>query len=175
MKNKKIVISVSILLVLIIGIILFIIIYNNNNSKNNSLNETSDSTQIAQSSIPTFTIESTKDSPIEKDGIEASSLQIKNNSGDVEIITTLRNNTDENIHGFFIEISLLDKNNNIVTTISENSEETIKANSSYALTNYVSNLNNAGDITSARIETLEKNNIKNMLENNFKGIEMILD
>ena len=34
---------------------------------------------------------------------------------------------------------------------------------------------NAGDITSARIETLEKNNIKNMLENNFKGIEMILD
>ena len=171
MKNKKIVISVGVLLIVIIIIIIAIAIFNNkNNSENNTTNQTSESTP---SSTPTFTIESTKDNPIEMNGIEASSLQIKNNNGDVEIITTLRNNTQENINGFFIEINLLDKDNNIITTISENSKKTIKAYSNHTMTNYISALDNAEDITNAQIVTLEKNSIQNMLENRFKDIEAI--
>ena len=107
------------------------------------------------------------------DWVEATTIKISNNAGDVKVDTILKNNSDEDIHGFFIEINLLDKDNNIITTLSENSEKTIKAHSEHALTNYITALDNAENITNAQIVTMEKNSIKNMLENRFQDIEMI--
>lgn len=171
MKNKKIYLFIGIFIILL-AIIIFAFIINNNNIDNNTTSNTSNETnEEEQVLLPTFTIKSTKDNPIEMDDIEATSLELTNNFGDIKIITTLKNNSKEDVKGFFIEIELQDENGKRITTIAENSEETIKAKGEITLTNYISEEANGDKIKNAKILTIEKNSIKDSIENSFDEME----
>ncbi len=94
-----------ILIIIFIGIIIFILTQNStNNNLNNTYNSVllNESVEESNGVIQTYTIKSSKDKPIEKDGLEATNIQLKYFDDQIEIITTLQNNTEEDIQGFFI-------------------------------------------------------------------------
>lgn len=171
MKNKKLLFSL--IIIFIIFFICFIIFYkikiSNNNDFNNSTNNEleNESTNLIQ----TYTIKSSKDNPIEKDGLEATNIELTYSGGNVDVITTLQNNSENDIQGFFITVDLIDSNNKVITSFSDNSEETIKSHDTLTITNYITELNNFKDIKYASIRYLLKNNFKDSINQNFKDME----
>lgn len=171
MKNKKIylLIIISVILLVFIGIIFYInktndnINYNELNSSSDELNQKMEEDNYIQ----TFNIKSTPDNPIKIDDIEATNIEITDDSGKLQIVTTLKNNSNEDCEGFFISIALLDENGNTLTTISKNSSEIIPANGELTLTNSVVGIEKKANFLNAKIETFEKSAIKNNLENVF--------
>ena len=105
----------------------------------------------------TFVIKSTKDSPIVKDGLEATKIKVRKVFNDYEITATIKNNTKEKVNGFYIEIFLLDSKGDTVTYISENSDSIIEPNKNYILNSSITGLDKEIEISGARIGTLEKN------------------
>lgn len=158
MKNKKlmIVIYIAIILMLIIGIVLFIFL-NKNTRKN-------EDTEIIQNKAD-MVIKSTKENPIELDGFEATNIDIfKISETSLEVKATIVNKSDVVVKGFFIEIGLYDNKGEKVTAIAENHAEEIKSGESYILESSIEGLENASEITSAKILNLEKDTATNMEE-----------
>lgn len=167
MKNKKYIIGL-IVLILILLVLLGIFVFAKK-AKNNATKNTIESSE--EGLQETFTIQSTKNHPIQKDDIEATKIEVVRNSDEYRIHTTLKNNSQEPIQGFFITLSILDEKGNTVTSISENSLESIPVNSEIVLTNYVTGIDKNVKCSSAKIDTLEKNNIKDSLENAFDTMD----
>lgn len=171
MKNKKLLFSLIIIFIIIFicFIIFFKIKSSNNNDFNNSTNNEleNESTDFIQK----YKIESSKDNPIEKDGLEATNIELTYSNGDVDVITTLQNNSENDIQGFFITINLVDSNNKAITSFSDNSEETIKAHDTLTITNSITELNNFKDIKYASISYLLKNNFKDSVNQTFNNMK----
>lgn len=181
MKNKKMVIVLIVILIIIsIGVLIFSLTQKsvNNNTTNNIINNAVDTTSSNENadesnslSTQTYTIKSSKDKPIEMEGLEAIKVQLIYTDEQLEVITTLQNNTEEDIQGFYISLRLLDENNNIITYISYNSEETIKSHNTITFNNYITGLDNAEDIKDVAINHLIKNSLKNTFNQNFEDME----
>lgn len=151
-----IVICIAIILMLIIGIVLFIFL-----KKNTIKNE---DTEIIQNKAD-MVIKSTKENPIELEGFEATNIDIfKISETSLEVKATIVNKSDVVVKGFFIEIGLYDNKGEKVTAIAENHAEEIKSGESYILESSIEGLENASEITSAKILNLEKETATNMEE-----------
>ena len=171
--NKKTKIAlISIILIIILAVIIFFVIKYSDESKTPT-EPTQDNTT---NSSNTFTskvvnIQSTMENPIQMNDIEATNIEVTYNSGELQVSTTLKNNSTETLNGFFIEIALLDENGNTATTIAQNSEETIEPSQEFTIINNVVGFNDQSNIVNAKIVSLEKNTIQNTIENSFEEIE----
>ena len=115
----------------------------------------------------TVTVKSTEEKPILLNEVEATNIEIiRVNSNNLEIHTTLKNNSDEDINGFFIVVGLLDKDGNQINVIAQNSEEVIKANSELVIYNNAS-VEDTQKVVDARMITFEKTPTQNSIENAF--------
>lgn len=174
MKNKKILLTlISILIVIILAIVVFFVVRYFNSSKGESYDEIDLNTinNGYGDTLPTVNIQSTTENPIEMDDVEASNIKIINNYGELQVSTTLKNNSNETLSGFFIELSLLDENGNTVTNISLNSDESIEPNQELTISNNVAGLEPELNISSAKILSIEKNTIQENIENAFDEME----
>lgn len=174
MKNKKILLSIIIIIVILL-LFIFLLINNSNHNDEVVDNFVEDEViplQGDENLDEIVTIQSTPKNPISMDNIEVSEIKITGVEDQLKVVSTIKNNTSETLNGFFIQIDLLDANGNVITTLSENSNENIEANGgTTAITNYVSGISNGTDIVNAKISSLDKNNIKDTLDNAFDSIE----
>lgn len=180
-RNKKIYIISGILIFLLIITVIIFTIKNNktSNENNNENNDNEISDEIVENiqsnnyeGMPqVITIKSTKENPIEKDNVEVTNIEIIENFGELQVTTTVKNNTNEILNGFFIEIYFLDKDGNEVTSISEDSEEKVEPNEEFSFYNSVTEIPNGKDIINARIGSLEKSSTKNYIENVFDEMD----
>lgn len=167
MKNKKVYIIITVIILILvasIGIICFMKLKNKNiNSKN----------EVESNIIynKETNIKSTQENPIKYEEIEATNIDVKYISGTLEIDTTLKNNSNDDIDGFFITIDLLDEKGNTVTSISDNSNEKIGANKEISIKNYVVEEENIDAICNAKIVSFEKNSVKDILDDSIDEIE----
>ena len=178
-KNKKIyIISGILILLILIAVIIFVIISIKKKSNDENLNmESSD--EIVENKysnnydgIPqTIIIKSTKENPIEKDNVEVTNIEVIESLGELQVTTTLKNNTNETLNGFFIEIYFLDKDGNEITSISEDSEKKVEPNEEFSFYNTVAEIPNGKDIINARIGSLEKSSTRNYIENAFDEMD----
>ena len=176
MKNKK-KIGLLVLIIFIILVVIISVIIINKDSKNNISNHENENSEMEnlEDTIKVTNIESTSDNPIKKDGIEATKLIVTANSNEVQVETTLKNNTNELLEGFFIKIALLDKDGNIITTIAKNSTDNIEANDEITIMNNVTECDDAQKIVRAEIKTLEKKAPTKAIESTFNEVEEMLD
>lgn len=170
MKKKVIIIFIVIIFLTILVSTIFILKNKNSNrasSKQNTSNNIVTDNESEDNLNKEITIKSTENNKIEQDGITAEKIDIKVSGGDLEIITTLKNNSSDDLNGFLIEIELLDENGNEVTVITENSKEVVKPNQIIEFFNSVIDLENPERIANARILSLSKNNVDDMFNNMF--------
>ncbi len=113
-------------------------------------------------------IESKFGNKIEKDGIEAKSIQLKNYGNQLEVKTTFVNNNDETVKGFSFEIELLDNSGKRMTTIAGNYDEPIEKNGEAEVENYVMDLKNMSKIKNAKIVNIELGSSKENIEKAFE-------
>ena len=118
-----------------------------------------------------YLIESNSDNKIEKDGIEAQKIYIKSYEDELEIKTTIKNNSSERINGYMIEIDLLDADGNVLTTISENSTEGIDAGESKEMINYVVGLEKQEQIRNAKITSFDKSSLGDSIDREFENMK----
>ncbi len=184
-KKKKIYIFSGILVLLVILVVtIFVVINNKDINKNNNENNNEDiDMELSNESVDNIqsnnyegtpqviTIKSTKENPIEKDNVEVTNIEITDNFGDLQVTTTLKNNSNEFLNGFFIEIDLLDKDGKVVTSISQDSEQKVEANTEFTFTTQVVQLPNAVDIVNARVKSIEKSSTKNLIDESLNEIE----
>lgn len=167
--NKK-----NILIVILILIILILISYIifGKNRKNEGLIEDDDTIateeMVGNSDEYDYEIRSTKENPLEKNGMEAKSIKLHAVGDQIEVTTILKNNTSELIKGYNITIDLINSRGNTVTTIAENSETEIGDGQSIELKNYVMGITNPKSITDAKIVELEKGSIATNIENSLE-------
>lgn len=165
MKNRKryIIIGILVIVILIIITSIFFIKRNKLHDSNtsilkNNINKTSNG----------ITIKSTASQPIKKDDIEVSSIEITKETEVLSVKTIIKNHMNKNLNGFYIEIHLLDKGGNLITLITKNTNEQIKANDEYILnSSIVGNDVNIDNIASAKIESLVNSTIENNIDNTF--------
>lgn len=178
MKKKQIIlISTIILIVLVISGIIIMSISNKEAKENISQDKeiTGDDVQKnteekniqLQSGV---SIKSTESNPIEKNGVEAESIDIEVEGSQLKVTTTIKNNTEEALNGFFIQINLLDNNDNLITTISKSSEEIVEVGATYKAENYVMDLEAKGQISKAQIVEVEKSTIGEALDKTFNDM-----
>ncbi len=167
MKHRKIYLIIALLIALLVLVVIFFCISKPNSNKITQNVQKDSSNDL----LHTTTLKSTPDNPIEKYGIESTNIEIVNNLCELQIVTTLKNNSNELLDGFFIEIVLLDESGNTITTISENSEQKIEAHGEYSLTNYVAGLTIESNVSNAKIVSLRKNTLKNTMDDAFNSIE----
>lgn len=180
-KKKKYIFSGILVLLVIIIIIIFVVI--NNKDKNNNNNDECIDMELSNESVDNIqsnnyegtsqviTIESTRESPIEKDNIEVTNIEIIDNFGDLQVTTTLKNNSNECLNDFFIEIDLLDKDGKVVTNICQDSEQRVESNTEVTFNTTIVQLDNAVDIVNARVKNVERSSIKNFIDESLKEIE----
>lgn len=148
MKNKKIVLIISLIVIIIICFGIFFITRKNNTND----------TQI-ENGIQQQTIQSTEENKIEKDELEVKEIKIQKSGAEIEVHTTIVNNSDSTINGFFMNIVVVNKNGEALTSVVANYKEKIKSHESIDYTNYVTGTEiNINDVVDARIESLEKYN-----------------
>lgn len=167
MKNKKVYIIITVIILILvasIGIICFMKLKNKNINSENEV----ESNIIYNKET---NIKSTQENPIKYEEIEATNIDVKYISGTLEIDTTLKNNSNDDIDGFFITIALLDEKGNTVTSISDNSNEKIGANKEISIKNYVVEEENIDVICNAKIVSFEKNSVKDILDDSIDEIE----
>lgn len=175
--NKKIkTVLFFLVLLIILAVIIFFVVKYINDSKNSTQpiqdNQISSSDTINSKVI---NIQSTTENPIQMDDIEATNIEVMYNQGELQVSTTLKNNSSETLNGFFIEIGLLDENANTVSTIAQNSEETIEPNQEITIINNVTGFDEQTNIVNAKIISIEKNTIQNTIQdtidNSFEETE----
>ena len=162
-KGKKIIalIAAILILLLIIAIVTLIIRHNKNTDE-----------EIGENTI---IIKSTSSNKIEKDKIEAEKITINAIGDQLEVKTTLKNNRKEDIKGYLIEIDLLDKNGDIVSTIVDNSSDVIKKKETKEIVNYVNEVENPNQVVNARIVSIEEGSIGEDLEKTIDEIKQNID
>lgn len=145
MKNKKTILILSLIIVFsIIFFIVFFIIQKNNTTTTQEPNNT----QI---------IKSTNKHKIEKDNLEVKELKIQKSESEISVLSTIINNSDSSINGFFIAIALVDKNGNTLTSVAVNYTEKIEPHKSIDFTNYVTGKEiSLDDVSDAQIKLLKK-------------------
>ncbi len=171
--NKKIkTVLFFLVLLIILAVIIFFVVKYINDSKNSTQpiqdNQISSSDTINSKVI---NIQSTTENPIQMDDIEATNIEVIYNQGELQVSTTLKNNSSETLNGFFIEIGLLDENANTVSTIAQNSEETIEPNQEITIINNVTGFDEQTNIVNAKIISIEKNTIQDTIDNSFEKTE----
>ena len=146
MKNKKITVIISFIIIVIICFGVFFI------TRKNTTNETQSNNEIQQQ-----TIKSTEENKIEKDELEVKEIKIQRNGSEIEVITTIINNSDSTINGFFMDIAILNKDGKVLTSVVANYKENIKPHKSINYKNYVTGEEiNVDDVVDAKIKLLEK-------------------
>jgi len=148
MKNKKIIVIISLILIVIVGFSIFFIIKKNNVTNTQTNNDEQSYTHI---------ITSTEDNKIEKDELEVKELKIQKSGSEISVFSTIINNSNSTINGFFMEIAIVNKNGEVLTSVVANYKEKIKPHESVDYTNFVTGEEiNINDAVDARIELLEK-------------------
>lgn len=171
--NKKIkTILFFLVLLIVLAIIVFFVVKNINDSKNSIQTTQEDQTNSSDTvDSKTVNIQSTTENPIQMDDIEATNIEVIYNQGELQVSTTLKNNSSETLNGFFIEIALLDENANTVSTIAQNSEETIEANQEITIINNVAGFDEQTNIVNAKIVSIEKDTIQDTINDSFEEVE----
>lgn len=171
--KKANVIIITILLLIIAGLVIYIV-YNQSANKTLSEDNTNVISKVEEESKDIndyeHLITSTRTNPIEKDGIEAKSINIRKLADQLEITTILKNNTSEVVNGYDIEIDLTDDNGNTVTTISDNTRTQIDSGQSIEIKNYVMDLENPERISNAKITYLQKSHAGDLIEQNMDSV-----
>ena len=142
---------------------------------NDNINNTNEISYKIDNEEQTVSLKSTEKNPIQKDDIEAKNIEIKNNGEEVQVETILKNNTNEKIEGFFIQIDLQNEAGETITTISEESKEVIEKNSEITLNNLVTGINNAMEIKKAEIVQIQKKTTRAEMEETFDEIEDVFE
>lgn len=165
-KEKKIMIVTLVIAVLIIiGVTIIFIIMQGNNKEKTDLSENQ---QGMDQSVADY--EYSIQNAAEKDGIKATKIDFHVIGNQIEVVTSLKNDSGEKLNGYYIEINLLDKKNNIITTIADNSTDVIEAGASKDLYNYVVDAKDSDKIAKAEIVTLEKSSISDSINEKFDNM-----
>ena len=107
------------------------------------------------------TIESTQKEPIEKDGIEVKKIEFSPaGQNQLSVKVKLKNNTDQEIDGYFIIINLLDQDKNVISTISNYSQDHINANDKFEFEAGIIGFDMEKTMVLAKIDYLEKDSNK---------------
>ena len=165
--NKK---KVALAIVLIIAIVLVVFIATkaikkDSNSSNNNAKGIGEATVVDDNNI---NIKSSKKNKIEKDGIVAEEIKLQILGDQLQVLTTLKNESGEKLDGYLIEMDLVDESGKTLTTIAKNSDEVVEAGATIELENYVMGLENPQDVRGAKITTLEKKSAQKSLEQTFE-------
>lgn len=158
MKNinkKKIILVLAILILIIMVFVIYFITKKNKSIENDNTNQNEYSIK----------------NPTKKDGISVTDIKVHEIGDQIEVVTTIKNNTSKKLNGLYIEIQLLDKDDNELTVIADNSREVIEAGKSKQIYNYVANTENQNKVAKAEIITLEKNNIDDAMDEKFNELE----
>ncbi len=172
MNKKTKIVLISIILIVILAVIIFFVVKYVNDSKNSTQpiqDNTTNSSDIVTSKV--VNIQSTAENPIQMNDIEATNIEVVYNFGELQISTTLKNNSTETLNGFFIEIALLDENSDTVSTIAQNSEETIEPNQEITIINNVAGFDNQINIVNAKVVSIEKNTTQSNIEDSLEEME----
>lgn len=172
MNKKTKIVLISIILIVILAVIIFFVVKYVNDSKNSTQpiqDNTTNSSDIVTSKV--VNIQSTAENPIQMNDIEATNIEVVYNFGELQISTTLKNNSAETLNGFFIEIALLDENSDTVSTIAQNSEETIEPNQEITIINNVAGFDNQINIVNAKVVSIEKNTTQSNIEDSLEEME----
>lgn len=167
--NKKKVLTVCFCIIIIILSITILVTRKSNNNTIADTNiddtETSEITSIKEEGYLVKKIEN-KFFKIHR--IEVDSISIRTVGDELAIVTKIKNKFSEELDGFSIDIDLLDKEGNIVTSISQNSEEKIKKQESLELLNYAVGIENAEKIVSAKVTNLERGTVAYNVEKSLE-------
>ena len=164
LNKKKVILIISIFIVIVLATIFIVYKINHQKEAGQIGSKNIESISIEENSI---NIKSTKEKPIEKDGIEAENIQLNMYGDPLEVKATLKNNTKEALNGYLVEIDLLDAEENVLTTVADSSQDVIEAGKSAEITSYVMGLENQDQIRSARIKEIQKQNVRETLEQQF--------
>lgn len=172
MKNKKIYILIIVILIIVVfGIIYFKIQKDNSNKKDELIQSSQENIENTENQEDmTINIKSSNKNPIKLDEIEATNIEILCVANTLQVFTTLRNNSNEKINEFFIEMELLDEKGDRVTILAGKVEE-IEAKSEIVVNNNVAELSNGRKICNAKILSIEKQSVKDTLESSFEELE----
>ena len=168
-KNIVFMVSIIILIIVILAIIVTYIINNKQKSNNIIQNENTDNTIQNTIINPEKEIEirSENNNSITYEDIEVEDIKIQYIDTTLYVKTRLKNNSNEDINGFYFEMELLDKNGNMTTTIAENSIKTIKAGATLELESNVVEEKKPKDVVSAKITYFDKGKTSEQLEDKF--------
>lgn len=179
LNKKKIITVVAIVLAVALIVTIILFMKKGQNSVITESQKLEENQEVATGEYngepENFNIKSTEQNPIEKNGIEAESIDFNVIGNDLEVTTTLKNNTKEDLNGYLIEIEFLNDNGETVTTIVDNSPDVIKPKETKTITNYIMELQNPKQITSAKIISLEKSSMGESLEQTFDEMTPDLD
>lgn len=154
--NKKKVIIVVMAVLVILAIVFGIIFIIKKNNKNNATDTTDTESAEAEATLETFSIKNSSKNVLKKDGIEVESIDFRIIGEELEVKTIIKNNTKEDLNGYMLDIDLLDRKGNVVTSISDNSTDVLKARKTKEILNYVVDLDDPKQIVSAKITSFEK-------------------
>lgn len=158
MKKRKFIAGIICIIIIIAIVSIFI-----KNKKKNNIHEN-------ETGEVRYNIKSTEKNPIVKDNVEASDIDIVQNGTDVEVTTTLKNKENKDLKGFFIHIVLYDENDNQLTEIALNANDTIPANGTFLFKAAATLDNENARVKSAKITDLGKNE-STRIEEDFSEIE----
>ncbi len=182
--NKiKVIVTIAIIVIAIVTAVFIVIKVKNKSNNNNSANNNEQISSSEENNTETpedeeetvleeaKEIESTKKNPIEKDGVVAEKLELTRLADQLEVKTTIKNNSNEKLNGYSIDIELIDDDGNTITTIAHNSNKEINPGQGDELLNYVMGIKSLKNITGARIAQLTKSNISDYFEKQFDEME----
>lgn len=164
-KKNRMIIFIAIVLVIAVGA--FFIIKNVKLPVGKNNTESSET----EEEKPNIHLKSTKTKPIEKDGIEATDIKMTFYADEIQVRTTLKNNTKEKIDSIMIQIEFYNDKDELVTTISSDTEGALEPKQTTELLNYIIGIENPEQIKSAKISSLEKNNIQGFMDETFEEME----
>lgn len=186
MKKKYIIITISIIITIAIIILGFILYKSQSDKKRNNdkIPSGEENTVVDEFGLdakditnPTYDIKDVKQNNSDNSKnseISVEEMKILKQNSEIKVITILKNNSNKDIKGYYISLELLDDKGNRVTTISDNSDETIPANGTLNIINYASISEDMQNITDARVLKIEKN-MDDELTDAFETIEDLVD
>ena len=169
MNKKKVALAIVVILIAVV-LVVFIatkVMKKDGNSSENTAKDIGEATVVDNYNIE---IKSSKKNKIEKDGIVAEKIKLQILGDQLQVLTTLKNESGEKLNGYLIEIDLVDESGKSLTTIAKNSNDVVEAGATIELENYVMGLDNPQDIEGAKIKTLEKMSAQQSLEQTFEDM-----
>ena len=169
MNKKKVALAIVVILIAVV-LVVFIatkVMKKDGNSSENTAKDIGEATVVDNYNIE---IKSSKKNKIEKDGIVAEKIKLQILGDQLQVLTTLKNESGEKLNGYLIEMDLVDESGKSLTTIAKNSNDVVEAGATIELENYVMGLDNPQDIEGAKIKTLEKMSAQQSLEQTFEDM-----